>query len=243
MNFIKILKFLSIFIIPVFIICMLCFITACRSEAEVGEFKLTSETSEQEIVKEVNQQTEEPVKETEDKQLGKETADKVDELAESEESAETEEEVTETIMKIESPAFKNNEMIPSKYTCDGEDINPSLRISGIPEEAASLVLVVDDPDAPGKTWVHWTVWNIDPKTSEISENSVPAGAVQGVTDFGVPGYGGPCPPSGTHRYFFKLYALDIVLNLNSSSKVGDIEKAMNGHILDNAELIGLYSRK
>ncbi|RLF04972.1 MAG: YbhB/YbcL family Raf kinase inhibitor-like protein, partial [Thermoprotei archaeon] len=98
-------------------------------------------------------------------------------------------------------------------------------------------------DAPMGTWVHWTVWNIDPKTVEIPENSVPEGAVEGITDFGKPGYGGPCPPSGTHRYFFKLYALDTTLDLGSDATKSDIEKAMEGHILEKAELIGRYSRE
>jgi Raf kinase inhibitor-like YbhB/YbcL family protein len=146
-------------------------------------------------------------------------------------------------VKIESSAFKDNEFIPSKYTCDGVNISPPLRINEAPENAKSLVLIVDDPDAPIKTWVHWTIWNIDPMTSEIAEGSYPKGAVEGMTDFGRTSYGGPCPPSGTHRYFFKLYALDSVLNLISSATVKDIEKEMHGHILDKAQLIGLYKRK
>ncbi|MCD6500585.1 YbhB/YbcL family Raf kinase inhibitor-like protein [bacterium] len=146
-------------------------------------------------------------------------------------------------MKIESSAFKENQSIPEKYTCDGENVNPLLKISEVPEAAKSLVLIVDDPDAPMGTWVHWTVWNVSSKTTEIPENSVPEGAIEGMTDFGKPGYGGPCPPSGTHRYFFKLYALDTTLGLSSSAKKVDLEKAMEGHILDKAELIGLYSRQ
>jgi len=145
-------------------------------------------------------------------------------------------------MKIESPQFSQNGRIPSKYTCDGEDINPPLKISDVPKSAKSLVLIVDDPDAPMGTWVHWTVWNISPETREIQENSVPEGAVEGITSFGKKGYGGPCPPSGTHRYFFKLYALDTLLNLDSSAEVKDIEQAIEGHILEKAELIGLYQR-
>jgi Raf kinase inhibitor-like YbhB/YbcL family protein len=145
-------------------------------------------------------------------------------------------------MSIESPAFNNNENIPAKYTCDAENINPELVFSGVPSDAVSLVLIVDDPDAPVGTWVHWTVWNIDPGTASIPENSVPAGSVEGNTDFGVPGYGGPCPPSGTHRYFFKLYALDVTLDLATTAKASDVEDAMQGHILGSAELIGLYSR-
>lgn len=102
---------------------------------------------------------------------------------------------------------------------------------------------MDDPDAPRGTWVHWTVWNISPDTKEIPKNSVPAGAVEGATSFDKPGYGGPCPPSGAHRYFFKLYALDTELSLSSSTDKAGLEKTMEGHILDQAELVGLYSRK
>ena len=144
-------------------------------------------------------------------------------------------------LQIISPAFKDNEYIPKKFTCDGEDINPSLLIKNVPSGAKSLTLIVDDPDAPGGTWVHWTVWNIDPSTTSIPENNVPAGSVEGTTDFGTPGYRGPCPPSGTHRYFFKLYALDTNLDLDSSALASDIEAAMDGHILASSELIGLYS--
>lgn len=143
-------------------------------------------------------------------------------------------------LRIESSAFGENEKIPAKFTCDADNINPQLEISGVPQETASLVLIVDDPDAPGGTWVHWTIWNIDPSTTGISENSVPSGAVEGVTDFGVPGYGGPCPPSGTHRYFFKLFALDTTLDLDSSATAADIETAIQGHALDSVELVGLY---
>lgn len=150
-------------------------------------------------------------------------------------------------MKITSTAFQHNGNIPPRYTCDGENINPPLTINDVPAQAKSLVLIVDDPDAPMGTWVHWTVWNIDPAITEISENSLPKGtyeaAVEGITSFGKTGYGGPCPPSGTHRYFFKLYALDILLDLPSSAKSADIEKATSGHILASAELIGLYKRQ
>lgn len=145
-------------------------------------------------------------------------------------------------MKISSPAFKNNEFIPSKYTCDGENINPPLSISGAPKNTKSLALIVDDPDAPHGTWIHWTVWNIDPKIGEIGANSTPPNATEGITSFGKPGYGSPCPPSGTHRYFFKIYALDTKIDLLASGKVNELEKAIEGHILDNAEIIGLYSR-
>lgn len=160
----------------------------------------------------------------------------------TEEEEENEEEVIKEDMKIESPAFGENEKIPSKYTCDGDDINPPLNIKGIPGDAESIVLIVDDPDAPGKAWVHWTVWNIDPEVTEIPENSVPDGAIEGVTDFGTPRYGGPCPPSGTHRYFFRVYALNTTIELDNSATVKDIEEAIKDSILDSAELIGLYER-
>jgi len=145
-------------------------------------------------------------------------------------------------LSIESPAFKNNASIPRHYTCDGKDVNPPLVIRGVPDGAKSLALIVDDPDAPMGTWVHWVVWNIDPATTQIGENSVPAGAQQGKNDFRKMSYGGPCPPSGTHRYFFKLYALDTKLNLNANSTKADVEKAMSGHILGDAQTMGLYKR-
>lgn len=145
-------------------------------------------------------------------------------------------------MKLSSSAFDNNQMIPKKYTCDGDDINPPLLISDVPQNAKSLVLIIDDPDAPQATWVHWTVFNISPKTVQIPENNVPPEAREGTTSFGKPGYGGPCPPSGIHHYYFKLYALDSSLNLDSSAKKEDIENAIQGHIIEQAELIGLYKR-
>lgn len=146
-------------------------------------------------------------------------------------------------VKITSPAFKQREYIPSKYTCDGKDVNPPLTIENIPSGTKSLALIVDDPDAPRRTWVHWVVWNVDPGTREIKEQSIPAGAIQGMNDFGNRDYGGPCPPSGTHRYFFKLYALDTALTLGPDSTKAALEVAMKGHILAEAELIGLYERK
>ncbi|MBI4235192.1 YbhB/YbcL family Raf kinase inhibitor-like protein [Candidatus Peregrinibacteria bacterium] len=146
-------------------------------------------------------------------------------------------------MEITSPAFNNNEKIPSKYTCDGAGLSPPLKISNVPQEAKSLVLISDDPDAPMGTWVHWLVWNIDPKIFEITENNVPSDAVQGTTSFGNSVYGGPCPPSGVHRYFFKLYALDTMLDLSSSTQKADLESAMENHILNRAEIIGLYQRQ
>lgn len=145
-------------------------------------------------------------------------------------------------MQITSPIFKQNDFIPLKYTCDGENISPPLMISDVPENTASLALIVDDPDAPSKTWVHWVLFNINPMVEEIIEATIPTGALTGLTDFGNTDYGGPCPPSGTHRYFFKLYALDIKLDLPAGATKPEVERAMSGHILDSAELIGLYSR-
>ena len=141
---------------------------------------------------------------------------------------------------VTSPAFIHNGHIPLKYTCDGLDVNPPLLIQGIPEKARCLVLIVDDPDAPIGTWVHWVVWNI-PLRRRIDENSVPG--VQGLNDFRKHSYGGPCPPSGTHRYFFKVYALDAKLDLSINHGKRDVEMAMKGHILSQGQLIGLFSRK
>ena len=146
-------------------------------------------------------------------------------------------------LRISSTAFTHNGRIPSKYTCDGADVNPPLIMENVPNGANSLALIVDDPDAPAGTWVHWVVWNIRPSTKEIRENSVPEGASQGITDFRRQKYGGPCPPSGTHRYFFKLYALDAMLTLGANAGKPAVERAMQGHILAQTELIGLYSRK
>ena len=143
----------------------------------------------------------------------------------------------ETSMRLTSSVFEHNQMIPKKYTCQGEDINPPLKIENIPEGTETLALIVDDPDAPVGTWVHWVVFNIQP-TDEIKENSVPGD--QAYNDFKKINYGGPCPPTGTHRYFFKLYALDIVIDLQTGMKKQDLEKAMKGHILAEIELIGLY---
>jgi Raf kinase inhibitor-like YbhB/YbcL family protein len=146
-------------------------------------------------------------------------------------------------LTITSPAFKHNQLIPTKHTCDGADVNPPLVIENVPPEAKSLALIMDDPDAPAGTWVHWLIWNIDPRTREIRENSVPSGAMQGVNDFRKRDYGGPCPPSGTHRYFFKLYALHATLTLGQNTTKAALERAMKGHIVAQGELIGLYKRK
>ncbi len=150
---------------------------------------------------------------------------------------------TMAAMIITSPAFQNGEIIPSRFTCDGDDISPALVIGNVSPEAQSLALIMDDPDAPGGMWVHWVVWNIDPKTTEIGVNKVPAGAKLGMNDFRKAPYGGPCPPSGTHRYFFKLYALDMKLDLGAGTNKAALERAMKGHILAQAEQMGKYKRK
>lgn len=145
-------------------------------------------------------------------------------------------------MKL-TTVFKNNENIPSMYTCDGEDKAPVLTVSNIPEDAQELVLIVDDPDAPMGTWVHWLVYDIPVETTVIDEENLPSGVKQGMTDFGRTDWGGPCPPNGRHRYFFKLYALDKKLELPEGIKKLQLENAMRNHIIEKTELIGLYKRR
>ena len=145
-------------------------------------------------------------------------------------------------MTLTSSEFSDHQAIPTRYTCDGDDHNPSLSVSDVPVEAKSLALVVDDPDAPKGTWLHWLVWNIPPETRAIAEDSVPPGAVQGLNDFGRIEYGGPCPGTGTHRYFFRLYALDTLLALPEGASYGDLEVNLRGHIIAEAELVGTYRR-
>lgn len=147
------------------------------------------------------------------------------------------------MMKITSSAFLDNDKIPPKYTCDSENINPALTFSEVPKEAQSLALIMDDPDAPHGIFTHWLIFNMPPATIQILENSVPENSLLGTTDFGKAQYGGPCPPSGTHRYFFKLYALGSILEIPEGSERKEIEKAMEGHILDSAQIVGLYSKK
>ena len=142
-------------------------------------------------------------------------------------------------LNVSSTAFTAGGPIPSQYTCDGANINPPLDIQGIPEYAKCLALIVDDPDAPAGTWVHWVVWNI-PVSSNLVENRVPG--TEGLNDFHKHHYGGPCPPSGTHRYFFKVYALDALLDLSDNTKKAGLENAMIGHVLASGELMGLYKR-
>ena len=155
-------------------------------------------------------------------------------------------------MQLTSPSFEHQTDMAKKFTCDGEDISPALEWSGVPEGTQSFALIVDDPDAPDPanprmTWVHWVLYNI-PATirslpEDIADSDLPVGTLQGRNDWGRTGYGGPCPPTGKHRYFHKLYALDTVLpDLGNPTKAA-LEKAMEGHALSKAELIGLYQRK
>jgi len=148
-------------------------------------------------------------------------------------------------MELTSKAFKNNEDIPSKYTCDGENISPPLSISSAPGETKGLVLIMDDPDATGGSiFDHWVMWDIASTTTELQEGMPPGSAIQGVTGFGKVEYGGPCPPQGNekHRYMFKLYALDALLSLAEGATKENIEKAMEGHILEQTTFIGMYGR-
>ena len=163
--------------------------------------------------------------------------DGLDETSVGTEEADTMEELV-----ITSDAFKNNEMIPATYTCEGDDNSPPLNIENVPFNSVSFALIMDDPDAPSGTFVHWIAWNI-PISNQIPTNGLPEGAVQGVNDFGNNNYGGPCPPSGKHRYFFKIYALDTPLDISEKSDKQDLEKAMEGHILAEGKLVGLYEKQ
>ena len=158
-------------------------------------------------------------------------------------SVEGKETIRKNTLTVLSPVFENNSTIPSKYTCDGVNVTPPLFIEHVPAGAKSLALIVDDPDAPAGIWVHWVLWNIHPETKEITENSVPKGAQQGMNDFRKQPYSGPCPPSGTHRYVFKIYALDTILTLSPHATKTDLEKSMKGHIIEQAHITGLYKRR
>lgn len=155
-------------------------------------------------------------------------------------------------LTLTSTAFQHQGNIPPLYTCDGKDISPPLQWSGVPQGARSLALIVDDPDAPDPakpkmTWVHWILFNLPPTTTGLPENiapnDLPAGTGHGLNDWKRTRYGGPCPPIGTHRYFFKLYALDIVLDEKGTPTKQQLENKMRGHILAQTELLGLYRRK
>ena len=148
---------------------------------------------------------------------------------------------------ITSSAFSEGQSIPTRYTCDGPDVSPDLAWSGVPEEAASLALICDDPDAPMGTWVHWVLFNVPADADRLPAEIPPDatlenGACHGTNDFGKLGYGGPCPPGGTHRYFFKLYALDTGLDLDSGISKAQLLEAIEGHILDEGQLMGTYKR-
>ena len=149
----------------------------------------------------------------------------------------------DSAMKISTTAFSERRPIPERFTADGKNINPPLVISGVPREAESLVLIVDDPDAPMGVWNHWLVWNISPGTTVIKEDSIPRGAAIGSNDAGTAKYLGPSPPRGTHRYFFRLYALDTKLDLPAGATRADLDDAIHGHILARAELLGRYARE
>jgi Raf kinase inhibitor-like YbhB/YbcL family protein len=158
---------------------------------------------------------------------------------------------TPAAMQISSPAFATGAAIPAKYTCQGDDSSPALEWSAPPAGTQSLALILDDPDAPGGTWVHWVVYNLPPDSRGLAEGAskgkatsfnLPLGVVQGKTSFGRTDYGGPCPPSGQHRYFFHLYALDTAVRSANLDKAG-LLKAMQGHVLAQGELMGVYSKK
>jgi len=155
---------------------------------------------------------------------------------------------TTMTMQIVSSVFANSRAVPAQFTCDGKNISPPLAWSNVPLKCKSLVLICDDPDVPGGTWLHWISYDIPPTVKSVAENcphgnAFPGGGKQGMNDFGTIGYGGPCPPSGTHRYFFKLYALDKMLGLPAGKTKNEIEQAMHGHIIEEVQLFGTYSRK
>jgi len=151
-------------------------------------------------------------------------------------------------LSVSSPAFKEGERIPSKYTCEGQDISPQLKWNGVPEESKSLALIMDDPDAPSGVFTHWVIFNLPPDSQDLPEavpsaSQLPSGALQGRNDFGRIGYGGPCPPPGyPHRYRFTLYALDKNLDLGAGSSKNQVLSAAKGHILAQGQLIGIYQR-
>jgi hypothetical protein len=150
-------------------------------------------------------------------------------------------------LTLTSSAFSSSDLIPQKYSCDGDDVSPPLAWGDVPQNAASLVLIVDDPDAPAGTWVHWVLFNIPAEMRALQEDvpaqaELPDGSTHGANSWKRTGYGGPCPPGGTHRYFFKLYALDSKLNLEPGATKQDVLDAMEGHVLAQAELMGTFSR-
>ena len=150
-------------------------------------------------------------------------------------------------IKFSSSAFSDGQSIPRPYTCDGVNVSPPLEWSGVPKTAKTMAIVCDDPDAPGGTWVHWVLYNLPAENIGLVENlpaneNVKAGGFQGLNDFGKTGYGGPCPPSGTHRYFFRVYALDSELPLKAGATKAELMKVMEGHIVLQGQLTGTYRR-
>lgn len=157
-------------------------------------------------------------------------------------------EVQHMPLTLTSPAFTHNHEMPARYTCQGDDISPPLHIANVPAATESLVLIMDDPDAPDPaapkmTWDHWVVWNIAPTTTTISEGKAPTGAIVGQNSWPKNTYGGPCPPIGTHRYFFKLYALNTTLTLRTTATKKEVERAMQHHIIEKTELVGRYKKR
>jgi Raf kinase inhibitor-like YbhB/YbcL family protein len=145
-------------------------------------------------------------------------------------------------MRISSPDFSESGMIPAMFTCKGDNVSPGLEISGVPAAAKTLALVVEDPDAPSGTFTHWIVWNIAPGTKKVAGGAAPTGAAEGTNDFGNAGYSGPCPPSGTHRYIFRLSALDIAPRLKPGASRKDFDAAIQGHVIARAALMGRFSK-
>ena len=145
-------------------------------------------------------------------------------------------------MNVSSSAFENEGIIPSEFTCDGQDLSPPISITNVPKNTKTLSIIMDDPDAPMGTFTHWVVWNIPSNKTKFTSGEK-IDFAQGRTSFGTSEYGGPCPPSGTHRYFFKIYALDTKLELKSGSNVKELQSAMSGHIIAEAVLMGKYSRR
>jgi Raf kinase inhibitor-like YbhB/YbcL family protein len=148
---------------------------------------------------------------------------------------------------IKSSSFEDGGMIPKKHTCQGGDISPQIDISGIPENALSLAIICDDPDAPSKVWVHWVIFNIPPNTRTLPEGlptdkTLKDGSIQGINDSGSIGYDGPCPPSGVHRYYFKVYALDAMLSLTSDTTKNKLLEAMKGHVIAEGQLMGKFTK-
>lgn len=157
--------------------------------------------------------------------------------------AEVEEEAgPEARLEVTSSAFSQGEAIPQKYTCDGEDVSPPLAWSGAPDSVASYALIMDDPDAPAGTWVHWVLFDIPAQTTQLAENTPATVGIQGNSSWDRTGYGGPCPPGGEHRYFFKLYALDTMLGLEAGATKEEVLEAMSGHVVAQGALMGTYSR-